>query len=189
MHQPNAAARSRLAPLLVALAAGLLVLVAASAAYAYPSSGSFALARILNANGETVGAALLTQQGEEVRVFAWARGLTPGKHGIHLHAVGSCVPPAFASAGSHFNPEGKKHGLHNPEGPHLGDLPNLQVRKSGKGALYAETDRVNLLPGPESLFDAGGSAVVIHAAEDDQVTDPTGNSGARIACGVIWEAR
>ncbi len=189
MHQPNAAARSRLAPLLVALAAGLLVLVAASAAYAYPSSGSFALARILNANGETVGAALLTQQGEEVRVFAWARGLTPGKHGIHLHAVGSCVPPAFASAGSHFNPEGKKHGLHNPEGAHGGDLPNMETRENGLGILRAETDRATLGEGSGSLLDADGSAVVIHAAEDDQVTDPTGNSGARIACGVIQHAQ
>ena len=147
-------------------------------------------AEVTDAQGRAIGTAKLTQrEGDGVKVDVRVEGLAPGNHGIHIHSVGLCEPPAFATAGPHFNPEVKKHGLHNPEGPHLGDLPNLQVRKSGKGALYGETDRVSLLPGPESLFDADGSAVVIHAAEDDQVTDPTGNSGARIACGVIREAR
>lgn len=175
--------------ILFALSAALLVLIAASAASAKPLSASFAWARIVDANGETVGAAVLTQKGDGVRVFAWARDLSAGEHGIHFHAVGRCDDAAFASAGSHFNPQAKKHGLHNPDGPHAGDLPNLEVRESGFGVLYATTDRVSLGAGPTSLFDADGSAVVIHAARDDQVTDPTGNSGPRIACGVIERSR
>ena len=86
-------------------------------------------------------------------------GLEPGNHGIHIHSVGLCEPLTFATAGAHFNPQAKKHGLRNPEGPHLGDLPNLKVRNNGVGVLHTRTDRVSLLPGPESLFDADGSAV------------------------------
>ena len=115
-------------------------------------------------------------------------GLTPGLHGIHIHAVGSCVGPAFASAGSHYNPAARRHGLANPEGPHNGDLPNLVVNGEGIGHLSAKTELVTLAAGAATAFDADGSAVVIHAAEDDQVTDPTGNSGGRVACGVITPA-
>ena len=157
---------------------------------AFAKERTSAEAEITDAQGQVIGTAKLTQrEGGRVKVDVLVEGLTPGNHGIHIHSVGLCEPPAFATAGPHFNPELKQHGLHNPEGPHLGDLPNLKVRKNGIGILHARTDRVSLLPGPKSLFDADGSAVVIHAAEDDQVTDPTGNSGARIACGVIQEAR
>ena len=177
----------------------VLVVAAAVVAASSMSLSGFALAEervraeaeILDSRGEVVGTARLDQRKKdgEVRVRARVEGLQPGKHGIHVHSVGLCEPPAFTSAGGHFNPMGAKHGLRNPEGPHLGDLPNLVVRKSGVGVLRAKTDRVSLLPGPKSLFDADGSAIVIHAAEDDQVTDPTGNSGARIACGVIQRSR
>lgn len=176
----------------VVLAAGVAVLLAVSpSAAAAPFGPKFAFARIVDAEGDTVGAAVLTQgKGqEEVRVFAWARGLTPGKHGIHFHAVGQCADADFASAGSHFNPDLKQHGLRNPLGAHGGDLPNLEARESGLGILRADTDRVGLGDGPRSLFDADGTAVIIHADKDDQVTDPTGNSGARVACGVIRKAR
>ena len=147
-------------------------------------------AQIMDAQGEVIGAAKFAQQkGDKVRVDVRVAGLEPGRHGIHIHTIGLCEPPGFTSAGGHFNPAGAKHGLRNPEGPHLGDLPNLKVRDNGVGTLRGKTDRVSLLEGEQSLFDLDGSALVIHAAEDDQVTDPTGNSGARIACGVIQRAR
>ena len=169
------------------LAAGMVALLVISpSAIADPSSSKFAFARIMDAEGDAVGVAMMTQRKDEVRVFAWTKGLMPGKHGIHVHAVGQCRDAAFASAGSHFNPEMKKHGLESPDGPHGGDLPNLEVRENGLGILHASNDRVSLLDGSSnSLFDTDGSALVIHADEDDQVTDPTGNSGDRIACGVI----
>jgi Cu-Zn family superoxide dismutase len=113
-------------------------------------------------------------------------GLSSGLHGIHIHAVGSCTGPAFASAGGHYNPLGHQHGLENPNGPHAGDLPNLVVDSNGHGRLHAKTDRVTLSPGIATLFDGDGSALIIHANPDDQVTDVgNGGSGARIACGVI----
>jgi Cu-Zn family superoxide dismutase len=116
-------------------------------------------------------------------------GLAPGRHGIHIHGVGACTP-TFTAAGGHYNPLADQHGLDNPEGPHAGDLPNLTVNPEGVGHLDAKTDRVTISAGPTTLFDttagAEGSAFIIHANEDDQVTDATnGGSGARIACAVI----
>jgi len=169
---------------ILVLVAGMMSL-AVSSATADTFARKLAFARIINAEGDTIGAALPTQRQEGVRIYAWASGLTPGRHGIHIHAVGRCDPTAFATAGGHFNPETRQHGLENPVGPHAGDLPNLEVRENGLGILRADSDRISLLDGPKSLFDADGSALIIHAAEDDQMTDPTGNSGARVACGVI----
>ena len=169
---------------ILVLVAGMMSL-AVSSATADTFARKLAFARIINAEGDTIGAALPTQRQEGVRIYAWASGLTPGRHGIHIHAVGRCDPTAFATAGGHFNPETRQHGLENPVGPHAGDLPNLEVRENGLGILRADSDRISLLDGPKSLFDADGSALIIHAAEDDQMIDPTGNSGARVACGVI----
>ena len=159
----------------------------------------FAWARIINVEGRSIGAATFTKQrgSDEVRVSVFAAGLQPGKHGTHIHSVGVCDPTsidpatgsAFFSAGPHFNPQGNEHGLRNPEGPHAGDLPNLKVGPGGVGFLHATNDRITLGEGPNSLFDGDGSSIVIHANRDDQVTDPTGNSGARIACGVIRRAK
>jgi Cu-Zn family superoxide dismutase len=114
-----------------------------------------------------------------------ARGLTPGKHGIHIHAVGRCDPPGFTTAGPHYNPLARKHGLDSAEGAHAGDLPNLEADASGNARYEAVTDRVTLREGLVSVFDGDGSALVIHEKADDQRTDPTGDSGARVACGVI----
>jgi Cu-Zn family superoxide dismutase len=111
--------------------------------------------------------------------------LTPGLHAVHVHAVGKCEGPAFASAGGHFNPAQKKHGFKSPDGPHAGDLPNMLVAKDGSGRFEALTDAITLRPGPTSVFDSDGSAIVVHAASDDDMTDPAGNSGDRVACGVI----
>jgi Cu-Zn family superoxide dismutase len=150
-----------------------------------PAAPITATAALTNAQGQSVGTATLSQVTGAVRVVVEARGLPPGQKGVHIHAVGKCDPPEFTSAGAHFNPDGKKHGLQNPEGPHAGDLPNITIGADGSGRLEATSDRVTLGDGANSVFDADGSAIVIHAAADDFKTDPTGNSGARIACGVI----
>ncbi|MBI2114289.1 MAG: superoxide dismutase family protein [candidate division NC10 bacterium] len=163
---------------------GVLFAGCATLPYARPQ----ATADLKNAKGDVVGTAALWEDEGGVRVFAEVRGLPPGRHGIHLHAVGKCDPPEFATAGAHFNPEGKKHGLANPQGPHAGDLPNLDVAADGTGQVHYLARRVTLAPGPASLLDADGTAVVVHAGADDHVTDPTGNSGGRIACGVIQKA-
>jgi len=110
-----------------------------------------------------------------------ASGLPHGIHGIHLHSVGRCDPPDFASAGPHWNPAGRKHGLNNPAGPHAGDLPNVEVAANGVLGATVVVSGANMA----SLLDADGSALVIHAAADDNITDPSGNSGPRIACAVI----
>jgi Cu-Zn family superoxide dismutase len=160
----------------------------------------FAWARIINVEGDPIGAATFTQHrgSHGVRISAFAAGLQPGKHGIHIHSVGRCNPNSidpetgspFYSAGTHFNPRMKEHGLRNPQGPHAGDLPNLKVGPAGVGSLYTTNNRITLRKGPKnSLFDADGSSIVIHENRDDQVTDPTGNSGDRIACGVIRSAQ
>lgn len=145
-----------------------------------------ATAELKNAAGQVVGTATLAQAASGVNVSASVKGLTPGKHGLHIHAVGKCEGPDFTTAGGHFNPESKQHGAQNAAGAHAGDLPNLTVAADGTGSYTANAAKVTLASGvPNSLFDADGSAVVIHAAEDDEKTDPTGNSGARVACGLI----
>ncbi len=160
---------------------GLLIGGCATMPYSRPD----ATARLKNSKGDPVGVAALWEDEGGVRFFADVRGIPPGQHGIHLHAVGKCEAPDFTSAGGHFNPTGKKHGLANPDGPHAGDLPNITVGADGTGQLNYLVPGVTLGSGAGSLFDAGGTAVVIHAGPDDYTTDPAGNSGARIACGVI----
>jgi Cu-Zn family superoxide dismutase len=125
---------------------------------------------LIGADGREQGSATLS--GGSLRIDA--SGLTPGVHGMHLHAVGRCDPPDFASAGPHWNPASRKHGTENPEGPHLGDLPNLTVGADGRASAT--------LAVPPELLDEDGAALVIHAGPDDYRTDPSGNSGARIAC-------
>ncbi|MCL6643040.1 MAG: superoxide dismutase family protein [Candidatus Bipolaricaulota bacterium] len=147
--------------------------------------GKRAVAPLRNAEGQVLGMAIFTQEPQGVRISVTVKGLSPGEHGIHIHAVGKCEPPDFLSAGPHFNPTNKKHGLNNLEGPHAGDLPNLVVGEDGSAVYEHVTDRVTLTPGELSLFDEDGSTLVIHAGPDDQITDPAGNSGARVLCGVI----
>lgn len=148
-----------------------------------------ALAVMRNADGEAVGTAVLQEfrrgEGHGVRVTLVVHDLPPGKHGVHLHAIGKCEAPDFGSAGGHFNPEGKQHGLENEDGPHAGDLENLEVAADGTATQEFVTTRARLHNGDRSLLDEDGVAVVIHAGADDQKTDPSGDSGARIACGVV----
>jgi Cu-Zn family superoxide dismutase len=111
--------------------------------------------------------------------------LPPGQHALHVHAVGKCEAPDFKSAGPHFNPEGKKHGTQNPEGPHAGDLPNFEVSADGRAKTSVLATRVLLSDGTNSLFQANGTSLVIHEKPDDNLNDPAGNAGTRIACGVV----
>jgi Cu-Zn family superoxide dismutase len=174
---------------LVVIATALLAAVAGAALA--QEAGTGATAELLDAQGNVVGSAQFTEGtgGGGVVVTVQAQSLTPGEHGIHLHETGACEGPAFESAGGHINPTGAQHGLENPQGPHAGDLPGLSVGADGTASYQATNTLVTLSGGGAgSLLDADGSALVIHAAADDQVTDPTGNSGDRVACGVIEAA-
>ena len=144
-----------------------------------------ARAQLKDAQANVVGTATLSEVPGGVRVMLRVNGLKPGEHGFHIHAVGRCEPPDFMSAGPHFNPYGKHHGLANPDGPHAGDFPNLEVRADGTGSLDTTDSLVTLKEGPNWLFRPGGTSLIIHADPDDEKTDPAGNSGARVACGVI----
>ena len=171
--------------------AGLLVAVApvvcacTEPRAASPEQPVEAFAELKTAQGESVGSAVFREDGGRVRMVVQTRGLTPGRHGIHIHSVGRCEAPTFQSGGDHFNPAGKAHGLENPAGAHAGDLPNLEADESGAARYVAVTDRVTLGTGPTSMLDADGSAIVIHAQPDDQRTDPSGNSGDRVLCGRV----
>jgi Cu-Zn family superoxide dismutase len=155
----------------------------------WTASASPAAAELKDASGKTVGSATFSATGGGVKVEVKVGGLKPGAHGFHVHAVGRCDGPDFKSAGGHFNPGGKQHGLENPQGHHGGDLPNLQVGADGSGRATATLAGVTLGEGADSLFHEGGTALVIHADADDGKTDPAGNSGARIACGVVQRGR
>jgi Cu-Zn family superoxide dismutase len=165
----------RTLPALVALALPL------AAAAATPG----AVATLKDADGKEVGKATFASVKQGVKIQVTVAGLTPGKHGIHLHEAGKCDPPDFKSAGAHLNPAQKHHGLANPEGPHEGDLPNLVVGKDGKAKASFTAKGATLGEGKGSLLGPEGTALVIHADPDDEKSDPAGNSGARIACGVV----
>ncbi|MBA3898164.1 MAG: superoxide dismutase family protein [Sphingomonadaceae bacterium] len=139
-----------------------------------------AQADLRDAKSARMGTAAITLQGGSMRLVVSANGLPPGPHGLHIHATGKCDGPDFKTAGPHWNPGMKMHGRDNPMGAHKGDLPNLMVGADGRGSLSAD------LPGGlADLLDADGASIVVHAAADDYKTDPSGNSGARIACGVF----
>lgn len=144
-----------------------------------------ASAPLFGRDGSRVGLARLEGGGPTWVLRVQARGLPPGSHGLHIHAVGRCDPPDFASAQAHWNPGGREHGSANPAGMHAGDLPNLIVGADGQARGVFPIDPAALGSGLAMLFDADGAAVVIHAAADDLRSDPSGNSGARIGCGVL----
>lgn len=135
--------------------------------------------------GQSVGTATVTADGAGAKIALDVKGLAAGEHAVHVHQVAKCEGPNFASAGPHFNPEMKKHGLQNPEGAHAGDMNNFVVATDGTSKATVSNAKVSLGDGPTSLFTGGGTALVIHAKADDMKTDPAGNAGDRFACGVI----
>lgn len=176
------------------LALGLLLTALLTLAPAAGAAGEQATGVLIDGKGNSIGSVTVTQEASQVRVLVRlndASVVLPGEHGVHFHAVGKCDGPDFTSAGGHFNPSAKKHGVQNPAGPHAGDLPNFNVspatrNQNGPGYTFVTTSAmVSVTPGPASLIDADGTAFVIHQGPDDEKTDPAGNSGGRIACAVL----
>ena len=145
-------------------------------------------ANIINTKGEGIGTVVITQKADGVKLHIEAKNLTPGEHGVHFHENGKCEAPDFKSAGAHLNPELKQHGFNNPKGYHAGDLENIHVKEDGTVSADLESTSVTLTKGvSNSLLRPGGTSLIIHEKADDYVTDPSGNSGDRIACAVIQE--
>ena len=156
-----------------------------TAAGTQASQATAVTVKLIDAKGDSIGTARLSSDPAGVRISLAVGSLTPGEHAIHVHQTPSCEAPAFTSAGGHFNPDGKQHGLNNPQGPHAGDMPNFTVDANGRSSATVIARGVTLADGPHSVFTGTGTALVIHEKADDLKSDPAGNAGARIACGVI----
>lgn len=165
------------------LSPALIALALAGCATTSTSNTTLATAQLVSADGRPVGTATVSRHQGETLINLTVSGVAGAVHGMHLHAVGKCEAP-FTSAGPHLNPTGHQHGKDNPQGAHLGDLPNVTIGQAGTGTASASLGRDSTAI-DAALFDADGTAIVLHAAADDYRTDPSGNSGARIACGVL----
>ena len=163
--------------MIVLAAAGLL------AATVYAANKPVTV-ELKDAKGASVGTATLSGSKGGVKIKGTFKNLPPGEHALHIHSVAKCEPP-FTTAGGHFNPDMKKHGLENPDGPHAGDMPNFMATAKGTAKVSLVNSHVNMDDDAHSIFANGGTALVIHEKADDLKSDPAGNAGARIACGVI----
>jgi len=168
----------------LAVLSALLISAVAAVALAQNSPSS-AHADFINSQGQKIGTAHLTQTPDGVKIDVRVSQLPPGTHAFHIHTVGKCEAPDFKSAGGHFNPAGKQHGKDNPMGAHVGDMMNFEVGADGRARFSVVNAAVTLGDGANSLFHEGGTALMIHEKADDYKTDPTGNAGNRLACGVI----
>jgi Cu-Zn family superoxide dismutase len=173
----------------IALLAGVLLICSGGASAQKETEAESMKVEIVNSQGETIGHATLALASQGVKVAVQVSKLPLGPHGFHIHAVGACDPPAFTTAGGHFNPMNKQHGLQNPAGPHAGDLPDLVVGPDGTAETEILAPGLRFADSPESIFPPGGTALVIHARADDGRTDPDGNAGERIACGIIRDPK
>lgn len=161
---------------------------AAQATAAAPTGGPIAYAQLKDKTGALKGRATARPMGDGVHVDATIENMAAGTYAIHVHQDGICTPPDFASAGPHWNPLGRQHGTQNPSGPHKGDLPNVIVGADGRGSASGHISGVTMTgegAAPNALLDPDGAAIVLHAGPDDNRTDPSGNSGARVACGAF----
>lgn len=152
-------------------------------------SGNVARAVLMGVDQTEYGEAIAAQGDGQLIISISAKNMSPGPHGIHIHAVGKCEGPDFKSAGGHWNPTGKEHGFENEKGAHMGDLFNLDIGEDGTGSLEATIDGGSLSEGEKALLDSDGAAFVVHEGPDDLKTDPSGESGGRLACGVFVGGR
>jgi Cu-Zn family superoxide dismutase len=168
---------------------GAVALALPGAALAQQATPLTAIATFIDAQGVEIGTATLTQTAEGVTITGTVNGIPAGEHGFHVHAIGDCTTAnKFEAAGGHFTPTGHMHGLENPAGPHEGDIVNQTADAQGVVQLNTVNTMISLEDGPASVFDADGSSLMLHAAPDNNRTDPSGNSGDRIACAVIEAA-
>ena len=174
----------KISPFFAALPVVLAVSACATAS-GPQSAAPTASAKLVAADGAARGTAIVTQAGDGLHVVVKAQGLTPGIHAVHIHTTGQCAAPDFVSAGGHWNPTARKHGKDNPAGMHMGDMPNMTVAPNGSGAIEYHVASGSISGGATPLLDADGAAIVVHAQADDNMSDPAGNAGGRVACGVL----
>jgi Cu-Zn family superoxide dismutase len=179
--------RAMTKPWMKSIALGLVAALPLTAAAdpKAPAAPKPVVVKISDAKGKSVGTATLTASDKGVSIALDLHDMAPGDHAIHVHQTAKCDGPDFKSAGGHFNPDNKHHGMNNPDGPHAGDMPNFTVDAKGKAKTTVVASNVTLGDDAHSVFTGGGTALVIHAKADDMKSDPAGNAGDRVACGTI----